>query len=129
MHIFIFLAILVAVIAVLILIFTDQPKQRLEHAFSNLSSTLQLHTENYAIPLSAWADNHLQDESELQSWLAGLSEEGLQALGENLCDFANTMELDLEWLMKSEETSGKPDTFVEGLVIDYCKLCMKAVQR
>ncbi len=99
-------------------------------AASRLASALQLQQQDYATPLKSWAQNTLNNESKLQAWLLALPGEGLQALGEKVYEFAVEMDLDLSWLTDPEvESLPESRQAAEVMVTDYCKLCMKAVQK
>jgi len=93
-------------------------------------SGLKLKQQDYATPLKSWAQSGLNNESKLQAWLLALPEEGLQALGEKVHEFAVEMDLDLNWLTDPEaESLPEARQAAEEMVTDYCKLCMKTVQK
>lgn len=129
MHFLVVLALLLALVSVVFWVFMDRPKQQLETVWNNLATTLKLNPQDRATPLKMWAQESLGTEPKLQAWLLALPDEGLQALGEKVHEFGADMDLDLQWLV-DPEFEGVPEAqqAAEEMVVDYCKLCMKAVQ-
>ena len=130
MHIISVLIILLLLVGVLVWLFMERPKQQLEGVWSNVASSLNLKSQDYSIPLRMWAEEELGEEPQLQTWLLGLSEEALPALGEKIHELGVDMDLDLSWLT-DPESEGIPEAqqASKEMVVDYCKLCMKAVHK
>lgn len=106
-----------------------QPKEKLEKAWSDIVSPFSLKTKDWATPLKTWAEVSLEAELPLKTWLLALSNEGLQALGEKIADFGMEMNVDLTWLSDpAAEIEPTTKKNAEEMVIDYCKICYKAVQ-
>ncbi len=77
----------------------------------------------------AWAAESLDGEKTLQSWLASLSDEGLEALSEQLAIFCTDLNLELGWLVNKEmERAPELKRAVEEIVISYCQACWQAAQ-
>lgn len=109
----------------------NQPKDKLQAMLSEITTPFVAEKlPDMATPLKQWAQASLGQETLLQTWLLNLPDEGLQALGEKIAEFSHDMEVDLDWLLKPEvETNPIAKQAAEEMVIDYCKLCLKAVQQ
>lgn len=125
MHIFVAVAALLFFMGVIVWAFMENPKQQIGAVWENFTATLAVSQQDYAVLLSSWAQEALNDDVPLQSWLLSLPAESLQALGEKIHEFSLDMDLDLRWLIE-QEFSSAPET--QSMIVDYCKLCMKAVQ-
>jgi hypothetical protein len=131
MHILMFLMILGA-LGFLVMWALAQPKADLEEnvrkVLSGIAGSLTPKAVDWATPMRVWAETSLGSEQEIQTWLLALSSDGLQALGEKIAEFCLQMNVDLHWL----SDPAKPiDSLVkqaaEEMVIDYCRVCLKAV--
>lgn len=130
MHILFILISLMALAAVIAWVVMDKPKEQIQDAINGVASGMKPHKPNHAEALKHWAQENLEDEAQLQSWLLALPDEGLQALGEKLHEFAHEMDMDLHWLQDPDgDNAAEAQQTNEPLVIDYCKLCMKAVHK
>ncbi len=108
-----------------------QPKEKLQKAWSDIAAPFTSKTRDWGTPLKVWAEASLGNERQLQTWLLALPSEGLQALGEKIAEFCNEMNVDLTWLTDTETDTGVNPVAkqaAEEMVIDYCKICLKAVQ-
>ena len=131
MHILMFLMVLGA-LGSLIIWSLAQPKAALEEnvrkVWSGIAGALTPSAFDWAAPLRIWAESSLGSEQEIQSWLLALSNDGLQALGEKLAEFCLQLNVDLQWL---SDPAKAIDPLVkqsaEEMVIDYCRVCLKAV--
>ena len=128
MHIlFIFFILLIFLLLCVWLI--KQSKEKLQQVFDDIGAPFLSKPKDWVSSLKIWAENYLSTEPALQSWLLSLTSEGLQALGEKIAEFCREMAINLDWLLK-------PDTEIdpivrqkaEAIVIDYCKICQKAVE-
>jgi hypothetical protein len=127
MHILVILLILPVLIAIWSL---SQPKEKLQAVWSELASSFTPKNKDLATPLRDWAQTALGNEQPLQTWLVGLPDEGLQALGENIANFCVEMDVELDWLFDPEaEIDANAKAAAEEMVVDYCKICLKAVQK
>ncbi len=131
MHILMFLMVFGA-LSFLVMWALAQPKADLEEnvrkVLSGIAGSLTPKTVDWATPMRVWAETSLGSEQEVQAWLLALSSDGLQALGEKIAEFCLQMNVDLQWL----SDPAKPiDSLVkraaEEMVIDYCRVCLKAV--
>lgn len=126
--------ILVIILVLLLLVFTlvwamSGPREKLQKAWSGIAAPFTVKTKDLATPLKAWADTSLAGEPALRTWLVALPVEGLQALGEKIAEFCMEMNTDLDWLIApAEEADPAARQAVEDIVIDYCKICLKAVR-
>lgn len=128
MHILVIFLVLLALIA-LVVWSVSQPKEKLQAVWSELASPFTSKTKDLATPLRDWAQTALGNEQPLQTWLVGLPDEGLQALGENIANFCMEMDVELDWLFDPEaEVDPNAKAAAEEMVVDYCKICLKAVQ-
>lgn len=75
-----------------------------------------------------WVTSDLQTERAMQSWLLALPGPGFAMLTEHIAAFCTEMNFDLQWLVK-QQAAVAPELKVamQGVVIDYCKACQKAV--
>ena len=131
MHILMFLLVFGVLIS-LIMWALAQPKADLEDnlrkVVSGLTEALSPKTVDWATPMRVWAETSLENEQEIQAWLLALPSDGLQALGEKIAEFCLQMNVDLQWL--SDPVKPVDPQFklsAEEMVIDYCKVCLKAV--
>jgi len=128
MHILVVFLVLLVLIA-LVVWSVSQPKDKLQAVWSELASPFISKTKDLATPLRNWAQTALGDEKPLQTWLIGLPDEGLQALGDNIANFCMEMDVELDWLFDPEaEVDPNAKAAAEEMVVDYCKICLKAVQ-
>lgn len=75
-----------------------------------------------------WMAQSFTKEPELRGWLAGLSDEQLNALTAHIDAFAREMGFELTWLL-DQETVQLP-TLTQSLtcvVVDYCRACRNSV--
>ncbi|QTR46596.1 hypothetical protein J9253_01150 [Thiothrix litoralis] len=128
MHILVVFLVLLALIALVVWSFS-QPKETLQAVWSEISSPFNNRTKDLATPLRDWAQTDLGEEQPLQTWLVGLPDEGLQALGESIANFCMEMDVELDWLFDPDaEVDPNAKAAAEEMVVDYCKICLKAVQ-
>ena len=109
----------------------SEPREKLQAVWTELSAPFTSQPKDLATPFRAWAETSdlLAKEPVLQAWLVGLPAESLQALAEKVVEFCVEMDVNLDWLF-NEEADIDPDAKVaaEEMVVDYCKICLKAVQ-
>jgi hypothetical protein len=128
--------ILIAVVALaslvgLVIWSLSQPKEKLQAVWTELSAPFASRHKDLAIPFRAWVETSslMAKEQALQSWLLGLPAEGLQALAEKVSEFCVEMDVELDWLFDAEvDVDPNAKVAAEEMVIDYCKICLKAVQ-
>ena len=130
MHILTIIAVIALLVTVVAWVLKDGPKKKkLWGVLDDFGSVTKFHHIDYTTSLRTWAQDSLNDEPVLQTWLLDLHEEGLQALGEKISELGVEMDLDLNWLFAPEEAVVPiAQQAYEELVIDYCKLCLKAVE-
>lgn len=75
-----------------------------------------------------WMTQAFEKEPELRSWLAGLSNEQLNALTTHINAFAQEMGFQLGWLL-DQEVAQQPALAqaLTRVVVDYCRACRNAV--
>ena len=81
----------------------------------------------FAKQFQAWAAAHLTGEEGLTDWITNLSEDGAQALTEQLVTFCSDLNFELAWLIEGgldADSNLKP--VVENVVVAYCLACWKA---
>ncbi len=108
----------------------SQPKEKLQAVWTELSTPFTSRQKDLATPFRQWAENSpaLAQDAALKVWLLGLPNEGLQALAEKIAEFCIEMDVDLEWLFEdTSEVDPTAKAAAEEMVIDYCKICLKAV--
>lgn len=106
-----------------------QPKEKLQKVWSDLAAPFTSETKDWSGPLKAWVETSLGNEKQLQAWLLALPNEGLQALGEKIAEFCTDMNVDLNWLLNPvAEVDPGAKRAAEEMIVDYCKICFKAVQ-
>lgn len=79
--------------------------------------------------LRAWVGKALGNEPQLQHWLAGLSDEQLNVLGQHIATFCQEMGFELNWVL-DQELALQP-RLAHGsnkIVINYCQACLQAVE-
>lgn len=131
MHILIAIVV-VAVIAGLVIRPLGRPKEKLQAVWPEMTASFHPSRKDSVTPFKAWAATALGQEPQLQAWLTGLPDEGLRALVEKLAEFCTEMDMDmeLEWLFTPEPCVTPAAKAAAGQVVtDYCKICLKAVQR
>ncbi|SJM96097.1 hypothetical protein [Crenothrix polyspora] len=107
----------------------SQSKEKLQQAWSGLAAPFASKNQDWATPIKAWAETSLTKDKALQAWLLALPSEGLQALGEKIAEFCVEMNVELNWLINpATEIDPAVKQAAEETVIDYCKICLKAVQ-
>jgi hypothetical protein len=107
----------------------SQSKEKLQQVWSGLAAPFASKNLDWATPIKAWAETSLAKDKVLQAWLLNLPSDGLQALGEKIAEFCVEMNVDLSWLMNpATEVDPAVKQAAEETVIDYCKICLKAVQ-
>lgn len=130
MHILI-IAVVLASLAGLTVWSLKQPKEKLQAVWTELSAPFASKHKDLSTPFRAWSETSdlMAKEQALQVWLQGLSAEGLQALAEKVAEFCMEMDVNLNWLF-DEEADVDPDAkaVAEEMIVDYCKICLKAVQ-
>jgi|GEM_PF-2938848 hypothetical protein len=132
MHILLFLLVL-ALLIFLVLWALAQPKADLEASvrkvWTGLADSLSPKSVDWTTPMRAWAETSLENEQEIRIWLLALPNDGLQALGEKIAEFCLQMNVDLQWLIDPAKTfDAMRKQSAEEMVVDYCKVCLKAVQ-
>ncbi|SEA52662.1 hypothetical protein SAMN05660964_01777 [Thiothrix caldifontis] len=128
--------ILIAVVALaslvgLVVWSMSQPKEKLQAVWTELSAPFSSKHKDLATPFHAWVETSalMAKEQALQAWLLGLPAEGLQALAEKVAEFCVEMDVELDWLFDAEaDVDPNAKVAAEEMVIDYCKICLKAVQ-
>jgi hypothetical protein len=107
-----------------------QPKEKLQKAWTDIGLPFTAKNKDWATALLAWAETSLAGDKPLQTWLKALPKDGLQALGEKIADFGTEMNVDLDWLLTptNHTTDAAEMQIAEQMVIDYCKICFRAVQ-
>ncbi|MCX7097102.1 MAG: hypothetical protein NTV43_04240 [Methylococcales bacterium] len=107
-----------------------QPREKLQATWEEISTPFTGKKKDWATPLKAWAKASLNEEVQLQKWLASLSVEGLQGLGEKLAEFCTEMNVNLDWLHDPKaKITPEAKKAAEETIIDYCKMCQKAVKQ
>lgn len=128
MHALVIFLVLLMLVFLVMSIMT-QPKEKLQQALSNMASPFTSKTRDWATPMKAWAEASLGHERQLQAWLLALPNEGLQALGEKIAEFCAEMNVGLAWLTDpAEPIDPAIKQAAEEMVVDYCKICLKAVR-
>ena len=132
MHILMFL-LLFGSLSFLVMWALAQPKADLEEnvrkVFSGIAGSLTPRTVDWATPMRTWAETSLASELEIQTWLLALPSDGLQALGEKIAEFCLQMNVDLQWLSDpAKPIDQHVKQAAEEMVIDFCRVCLKAVQ-
>lgn len=111
---------------------TDQlqaGKNPVQEKWEKIKASVFPEQEDFAAPLKAWAQASLADEPALQEWLLSLPKEALQALGEKVSEFCREMNVELGWVIHpGSDVAPQSKTNAESIVIDYCKICLKAVE-
>ncbi|NOS86928.1 MAG: hypothetical protein HOP34_00055 [Methylococcaceae bacterium] len=106
-----------------------QPKEKLQATWEEISTPFTGKKKDWSTPLKSWAKASLVAEPELQKWLLSLSAEGLQGLGEKLGEFCADMNVNLDWLHDAQaKITPEAKKAAEETMIDYCKMCQKAVK-
>ena len=131
MH-FLMLLMVLGALSFLVMWALARPKADLEEnvrrIWSGIASSLTPKTVDWASPMRVWAETSLGSEQEIQAWLLALSNDGLQALGEKVAEFCLQMNVDLQWLSDPvQPIDPLVKQSAEEMVIDYCKVCLKAV--
>jgi hypothetical protein len=107
-----------------------QPKEKLQAAWEEIATPFTGKKKDWATPLKGWAQASLNEEPQLQKWLVSLSAEGLQGLGEKLAEFCAEMNVNLDWLLDPKtKITPEAQKAAEETVVDYCKMCQKAVRQ
>ena len=77
----------------------------------------------------AWFQQEVAD-TELQAWIAGFSDEGVEMLSEQVARFCRDFGIDLAWLVDGRLAS-HPDlaAVVKQIVVHYCCACMAALDQ
>jgi len=129
---------IVALIFFLLFWRTKQPNSMTESHYKldkfkenwdEITSSLIPKKTDLATPISAWAERSLSDEAALQQRLLSLPDENLQIFGEKIAEFCEEMDIDLDWVINPDaEVPEKTKQHAEKVVIDYCKLCLRAVE-
>jgi hypothetical protein len=128
MHLLVILLALL-LLAVMVMWTTAQPKEKLQKAWSDITEPFTSKNKDWATPMRAWVQASLEKEPKLQAWLLALPNEGLQALGEKIAEFCEQMNINLQWLTNpATEIELAEKQAAEEMIIDYCKICLKAVQ-
>jgi len=76
-----------------------------------------------------WMTQALANEPQLQHWLAGLSDEQLNVLGQHIATFCQEMGFELQWLL--DQAFAQQPRLLHGsnkIVINYCQACLLAVE-
>lgn len=120
---------------------TDAPPTDAETGVSQLTTALrkgisQLQSNLFgakpatlAPRFRAWAGKALVNEPQLQQWLAGLSDEQLNVLGQHIATFCQEMGFDLNWVLDQEFAQQPRLTRGSNhIVINYCQACLQAVE-
>ena len=127
MHILIVASLLASVVGLAIWSLS-QPKEKLQELWSEIRTPFMNHHTDWAPSFRQWAES-LEREPDLKTWLVSLPDEALQALAEKLQEFCLEMGVELEWLLQaSADTDPNAKAATEDMVIDYCKICLKALQ-
>ncbi|MEN8220125.1 MAG: hypothetical protein ABFS56_28000 [Pseudomonadota bacterium] len=126
------LIIIAASLFVFLLLSVLTPQNKILEGIGSLENILPSFMKkktSMASLLKAWVENTLTDKPELQTWLLSLSPEGLEVLTDKVEVFCTDMGMDLAWLL-APDAEVTPDLTqkTEELVIDYCNLCLKALQ-
>lgn len=130
MHILIAIAALASLVGLVVWLLR-QPKEKLQAVWTELSAPFGYKNKDLEAPFRAWVETStlMAREQALQTWLLGLPVEGLQALAEKVAEFCVEMDVELEWLFDTEaDVDPNAKAAAEEMVIDYCKICLKAVQ-
>jgi Sec-independent protein translocase protein TatA len=133
--------ILITIVAlILFLLFgrTKQPNSMTESHYKldkfkenwdDITSSLIPKKADLATPIRAWAKRSLADEAALQQRLLSLPDENLQIFGEKISEFCEEMDIQLDWVINPDaDVPEKTKQHAENVVIDYCKLCLRAVE-
>lgn len=127
--------ILIAIVALAVIIGlairpVNRSKEKLQAVWPEITASRHSPRKDLVTPFKAWAETALGQEPQLQAWLTTLPDEGLQALVKKLAEFCVEMDMELEWLFTPEPSVTPEAKVVVGQVaIDYCKICLNAVQR
>jgi len=99
-------------------------RERISRVRERISSKKQA---ELAKQFQAWAAVHLTGEEGLTDWIANLSEDGAQALTEQLATFCSDLNFELSWLIKGD-LDADPDLKLvgENMVAAYSSACLKA---
>lgn len=101
--------------------FLDPLRARVAHLFGAQQPPL-------GATFRQWVMQAFEKEPELRAWLAGLSDEQLNALATHIDAFAREMGFELAWLL-DQEMAQQP-TLTQSLtrvVVDYCRACRNSV--
>ena len=131
MHVLIAVAALALVVSVVVWALSPST-EKIQIAWSELSAPFQAINKDLPTLWRVWIETSpaLAQEIHLKTWLQGLSNDGLQALAEKTAEFCAEMNADMDWLFEAEaDLNPYAKAASEELVIDYCKLCFKAVQK
>lgn len=128
MHVLIIFFVLFLLVSIVVWTM-NQSKEKLQQAWSGIAAPFTSQTKDWATPMKAWAETSLANERQLQAWLLALPSDGLQALGEKIAEFCMEMNIDLDWLVNpATEIDPAAKQAAEEMLVDYCKICLKAVQ-
>lgn len=109
----------------------SEPKKKLQAVWTEFSVPFMSKHKNLTPRFRAWVETSalMAKEPALQAWLLGLPAEGLQALVKKVAEFCVEMDVELDWLFDADvDVDPNAKAAAEEMVIDYCKICLKAVQ-
>lgn len=76
-----------------------------------------------------WVANSKEVDKGLKTWISDMPDDGLQGLTEQLAEFCNNLNIELDWLV-SEGIEKDPDLkkVISEIVLSYCNACWKAAE-